>query len=202
MKRSLRMILTCLCCVLAMGAQAQDAPHWSVNMYDYHYDMTAYVTLVVDNEVVTDLSGYEIAAFCGTECRGVATVETVTLGGQQKSYAYLRIRSNQEQGETITFKVYEKSKKREFNIENGSMTFKSLDVQGLPSAPVQLALSRVIPGDANGDGEVDLTDASIVFDFYMGEEMSEFFEAAADFDGDGTVDLTDAVLIFEYYMNQ
>ena len=43
---------------------------------------------------------------------------------------------------------------------------------------------------------------SIVFDFYMGEEMSEFFEAAADFDGDGTVDLTDAVLIFEYYMNQ
>ncbi len=202
MKRSLRMILTCLCCVLAMGAQAQDAPHWSVNMYDYQYDMTAYVTLVVDNEVVTDLSGYEIAAFCGTECRGVATVETVTLGGQQKSYAYLRIRSNQEQGETITFKVYEKSKKREFNIENGSMTFKSLDVQGLPSAPVQLALSRVIPGDANGDGEVDLTDASIVFDFYMGEEMSEFFEAAADFDGDGTVDLTDAVLIFEYYMNQ
>jgi hypothetical protein len=185
-----------------MGAQAQDAPHWSVNMYDYQYDMTAYVTLVVDNEVVTDLSGYEIAAFCGTECRGVATVETVTLGGQQKSYAYLRIRSNQEQGETITFKVYEKSKKREFNIENGSMTFKSLDVQGLPSAPVQLALSRVIPGDANGDGEVDLTDASIVFDFYMGEEMSEFFEAAADFDGDGTVDLTDAVLIFEYYMNQ
>lgn len=202
MKRSLRMILTCLCCVLAMGAQAQDAPHWSVNMYDYQYDMTAYVTLVVDNEVVTDLSGYEIAAFCGTECRGVATVETVTSGGQQKSYAYLRIRSNQEQGETITFKVYEKSKKREFNIENGSMTFKSLDVQGLPSAPVQLALSRVIPGDANGDGEVDLTDASIVFDFYMGEEMSEFFEAAADFDGDGTVDLTDAVLIFEYYMNQ
>lgn len=202
MKRSLRMILTCLYCVLAMGAQAQDAPHWSVNMYDYQYDMTAYVTLVVDNEVVTDLSGYEIAAFCGTECRGVATVETVTLGGQQKSYAYLRIRSNQEQGETITFKVYEKSKKREFNIENGSMTFKSLDVQGLPSAPVQLALSRVIPGDANGDGEVDLTDASIVFDFYMGEEMSEFFEAAADFDGDGTVDLTDAVLIFEYYMNQ
>lgn len=202
MKRSLRMILTCLCCVLAMGAQAQDAPHWSVNMYDYQYDMTAYVTLVVDNEVVTDLSGYEVAAFCGTDCRGVATVETVTLGGQQKSYAYLRIRSNQEQGETITFKVYEKSKKREFNIENGSMTFKSLDVQGLPSAPVQLALSRVIPGDANGDGEVDLTDASIVFDFYMGEEMSEFFEAAADFDGDGTVDLTDAVLIFEYYMNQ
>ena len=202
MKRNLRMILTCLCCVLAMGAQAQDAPHWSVNMYDYQYDMTAYVTLVVDNEVVADLSGYEIAAFCGTECRGVATVETVTVGGQQKSYAYLRIRSNEAQGETITFKAYEKSKKREFNIENGSMTFKSLDVQGLPSAPVQLALSRVIPGDANGDGEVDLTDASIVFDFYMGEEMSEFFEAAADFDGDGTVDLTDAVLIFEYYMNQ
>ena len=201
MKRNLRMILMCLFCVLAMGTQAQ-ATHWSVNVHDYRYDMTAYVTLVVDDAVLTDLSDYEIAAFCGDECRGVATIETVTQGGQQKSYGHLRIRSNQEQGETITFKAYRKSKKRELNIENGSMTFKSLDVQGLPSAPVQLALSKVIPGDANGDGEIDLTDASIVFDFYMGEEMSEFFEAAADFDGDGTVDLTDAVLIFEYYMNQ
>ena len=138
MKRSLRMILTCLCCVLAMGAQAQDAPHWSVNIYDYQYDMTAYVTLVVDNEVVTDLSGYEVAAFCGTDCRGVATVETVTSGGQQKSYAYLRIRSNQEQGETITFKVYDKSRERELGVENTTLTFKSLDVQGLPSDPLQL----------------------------------------------------------------
>ena len=138
MKRSLRIILTCLCCVLAMGAQAQDAPHWSVNIYDYQYDMTAYVTLVVDNEVVTDLSGYEVAAFCGTDCRGVATVETVTSGGQQKSYAYLRIRSNQEQGETITFKVYDKSCERELGVENTTLTFKSLDVQGLPSDPLQL----------------------------------------------------------------
>ena len=57
MKRSLRMILTCLCCVLAMGAQAQ-ATHWSVNIYDYQYDMTAYVTLIVDDEVLTDLSDH------------------------------------------------------------------------------------------------------------------------------------------------
>ena len=201
MKRNLRMILTCLFCVLALGTQAQ-ATHWSVNVYDYRYDMTAYVTLVVDDAVLTDLSDYEIAAFCGDECRGVATIETVTQGGQQKSYGHLRIRSNQEQGETITFKAYKKSKKRELTIENGTMTFKSLDVQGLPSAPVELEVSKAVVGDTNGDGEIDLTDAVNVFDFFMGDEPEGFIEAAADFDGDGEVTLTDAVQIFEYYMNQ
>lgn len=203
MKRSLRIILTCLCCVLAMGAQAQDAPHWSVNIYDYQYDMTAYVTLVVDNEVVTDLSGYEVAAFCGTECRGVATVETVTSGGQQKSYAYLRIRSNQEQGETITFKVYDKSCERELGVENTTLTFKSLDVQGLPSDPLQLQVSAAVPGDVTGEGDVDLFDIVAIMDWILGNNTDpNFVVSAADFNGDGEVDVFDVVDMMDWILSQ
>lgn len=203
MKRNLRMILTCLCCVLAMGAQAQDAPHWSVNIYDYQYDMTAYVTLVVDDEVVTDLSGYEIAAFCGTECRGVATVETVTAGGQQKSYAYLRIRSNQEQGETITFKVYDKTYERELGVENTTLTFKSLDVQGLPSNPLQLQVSAAVPGDVTGEGDVDLFDIVAIMDWILGNNTDpNFVVSAADFNGDGEVDVFDVVDMMDWILSQ
>lgn len=201
MKRSLRMILTCLCCVLAMGTQAQ-ASHWSVNIYDYQYDMTAYVTLIVDDEVLTDLSEYEIAAFCGTECRGVATIETVTQGGQQKSYGHLRIRSNQQQGETITFKVFNKTYGRELGVEDTSITFKSMDVQGLPSSPLQLTVSAVIPGDVDGDGHLTIFDIVDIMDWILDpESVPGFVEKAADFNGDGDVDIFDVTDMMDWILS-
>jgi hypothetical protein len=202
MKRNLRMILTCLVCVLAMGTQAQ-TPQWSVNVYDYRYDMTAYVTLVVDDQVLTDLSDYEIAAFCDNECRGVANIETVTQDGQQKSYGHLRIRSNQEQGETITFKVYNKTYGRELSVENISLTFQSLDVQGLPSNPLQLVVSAIIPGDVDGSGEVDLFDIVAIMDWILDPDSVEgFVEKAADFNNDESVDLFDVVDMMDWILSQ
>lgn len=125
------MMFLSLC--LSLGARAQDT-HWSVNIYDYQYDMTAYLALTADGEAVADYSNYEVAAFCGEACRGVATVQTA----DGKSYCYLRIRSNQASGETITFKVYVKDIEREVAVENYSMTFTSQSVQGMPSSPVTL----------------------------------------------------------------
>ena len=57
-------------------------------------------------------------------------------------------------------------------------------------------------GDVNNDGEVDLTDVVLIFDYFMGEELTDFVEEAADFNGDGDVDLTDVVLVFDYFMDQ
>lgn len=60
--------------------------------------------------------------------------------------------------------------------------------------------TTVLYGDVNGDGEVDLTDASLVIRCY--NEITEFTEeqaTAADVNGDGEVDLTDASLIIRYY---
>jgi len=187
-------VCLCLCCI---GARAQTS-HWQTDIYAYQYDMTAYVALAAGDEAVTDYSNYEVAAFCGDECRGVASVQTAN----GKSYLYLRIRSNQSSGETFTFKVYVKDIDREVDVENFSMDFAAQSVNGLPSNPVVLSFVPYIPGDADGDGVVDLTDAVAIYEFYMNGEYPNFAEIAADFDGDGTVDLTDAVLIYEYYMNQ
>ena len=51
--------------------------HWQCNIYDFQYDMTAYLDVTVDGNAISDYSNYEVAAFCGEECRGVASVEEI-----------------------------------------------------------------------------------------------------------------------------
>lgn len=180
------------------GAFAQETTHWTCSPNDFQYDMTAYIALTNDGVAVTDYSDYEVAAFCGDECRGVGEVQTVGT----TSYVYMRIRSNAASGEDITFKVYVKSDDIEADVEEYTMPFVSQGVQGMPSSPVVLNFVPYAPGDADGDGIVDLTDAVAIFEFVMNGEYDGFVGAAADFDGDGIVDLTDAVLLFEFIMNQ
>ena len=137
MKTTLRFLMVILCSVLPFGVHAQDA-HWSVNIYDYQYDMTAYVALNIDGVEVSDYSDYEVAAFCGDECRGVVTVRTYEKNSQQVPYGYLRIRSNQASGESITFKVYQKSVAKEMNVYMEPIAFQSQQVIGMPSSPLTL----------------------------------------------------------------
>ena len=57
-------------------------------------------------------------------------------------------------------------------------------------------------GDVNGDGDVDLADAVIVINHYVGKPVTTFIAEAADVDGDGIVDLADAVKIINYYVGK
>ena len=57
-----------------------------------------------------------------------------------------------------------------------------------------------LPGDVNGDGTVDTTDAYLIVLYYNErQELSDAQLAAADVTGDGTVDTTDAYYIVLYY---
>lgn len=198
MRKSIKITIAFLCAMFYQGAFAQETTHWTCSPNDFQYDMTAYIALTNDGVAVTDYSDYEVAAFCGDECRGVGEVQTVGT----TSYIYMRIRSNAASGEDITFKVYTKSDDIEADVEEYTMPFVSQGVQGMPSSPVVLNFVPYAPGDADGDGIVDLTDAVAIFEFVMNGEYDGFVGAAADFDGDGIVDLTDAVLLFEFIMNQ
>ena len=103
---------------------------WKVNVYDFQYDMTAYVALHLEGENVADLSSYTVAAFCDDECRGVMDVRSV----DNNEYGYLRIRSNQSKGETITFKVYDPISDR-IALSTNQIVFQSQQVIGYPSSP-------------------------------------------------------------------
>lgn len=74
------------------------------------------------------------------------------------------------------------------------------NIDTIPSTVVgcKLFLGDFLPGDANGDGEVDLRDAVRVTQYYNGWDV-EINLAAADANGDGEIDLRDAVRITQYY---
>ncbi len=57
-------------------------------------------------------------------------------------------------------------------------------------------------GDVDGDDVVDLADAVLVINYYVGKPVSTFVQKAADVDGDGVIDLADAVLIINYYVGK
>lgn len=55
-------------------------------------------------------------------------------------------------------------------------------------------------GDVNDDGNVDIIDALLVAQFYVGLNPSPFNQNAADTNCDGSVDIIDALLIAQYYV--
>lgn len=184
-----KIIITLLCSVLFLTAHAQSA-HWSVKAYDYRYDMTVYYMLEITGLQVSSLENYEVAAFVGDECRGVGNV----LSHDGSFYGYLRIRSNQEEGETVTFKVYNRWTESEMMIEGVSIPFKSQDVVGLPSNPLKLIIP-ILPGDVNGDGIINVVDLTWLIDKILGKENRFFIDAAGDLNGDGIHNSVDLYLL-------
>lgn len=212
MNKKMKHLLATFCLLLCASAASAQTSHWTqVSANDFQYDMTIFFTLgeTDDNDVFTevaDLSNYEVAAFVGSELRGVAEIWNV--GDPAKKVGYLRVRSNTASGEKLSFKFYNTTTQEEKTIFGTDITFESQAKVGEASSPEKFVTNGGIIGDVNGDEAIDLTDASLIFRYY-----SEFFEdeeamtdeglvynnAAADVNGDGSVDLTDASLVFRYY---
>lgn len=112
---------------LSVGANT----HWECDIRAYQYDMSMYISVHQKGVELDQWTNLELAAFSGNECRGVATVGTLTDGS---SYYYLRVRSNAESGETISFKVYDKTRELEREITE-TVNFQSLQRLGFPSDP-------------------------------------------------------------------
>lgn len=174
--------------------------YWAFDERAYQYDMRAYISLKSDGVVITDLSNYEIAAFCGRECRGLVLPERDILnptGGCQ--IATMIIKSNENSApETITFKVYDKAEGRVIIVQGVSFSFVSDATQGAVSQPIILDITqRHTLGDVNGDGEIDIEDVYMVIDFVNGRDVADVIEAAADMNGDGFVDEDDINMIID-----
>ena len=84
--------------------------------------------------------------------------------------------------------------------EAGAAVTIALPRHGL-SAHQDATPAAFILGDANGDGQVTITDAVAVMDYTRGQQPEGFNEAAADVNGDGYVTTTDAVLILQLILS-
>ena len=113
---------------------AQSGPaHWTCDDHAYEYEMAVYFSLIIDGEKVSDYNGYEVAAFCETECRGVSDIVSVA----DANVGYIRIRSSQTSGETISFKAYNKGDQSEWTIQE-TVSFNVEDLLGMPSSPMEM----------------------------------------------------------------
>ena len=59
-----------------------------------------------------------------------------------------------------------------------------------------------IPGDVDGDNEVNITDVLIIVDYILGRPTKKFLFANADMDKSGTVNLTDALKIVDIILGR
>ena len=56
-------------------------------------------------------------------------------------------------------------------------------------------------GDVNGDNTIDVSDALLVCQIYLGNVApTDAQNAAADVNGDGAVDVSDALMICQFYL--
>ncbi len=55
-------------------------------------------------------------------------------------------------------------------------------------------------GDANGNGTVDIVDALLIAQYYVGLNPSGFVASNADANCSGTIDIVDALLVAQYYV--
>ena len=59
---------------------------------------------------------------------------------------------------------------------------------------------NVLIGDANGDGVVNPTDATVLINALLSENFEAIVPANSDMDGNGTVNVTDAILLINYLL--
>ena len=193
-----KQLIVMVCLLLGMAAGAQAASHWTVNPHNYQYDMTVYAVLTIGGHALTDYSDYELAAFCGEECRGVAKVQTASDGSK---YLYLRVYSNVTADEIIRFRVYQSSTNQVMWLKE-SIAFEASSMAGTPGEPITLVLSSILKGDVNGDGDVDIADAVCIVNHVVGKPNTNFIDAAADANSDGDIDIADAVHIVNFVVGK
>ena len=78
-------------------------PHWSFDSSSFDLDMELFFIFKQNGQKVEPLEKYEIAAFSGDECRGIA--EVISVGGTDLKIYSLRI-YGKSTNEKITFKVF------------------------------------------------------------------------------------------------
>jgi xyloglucan-specific exo-beta-1,4-glucanase len=74
-------------------------------------------------------------------------------------------------------------------------------VTSAPTAtPTGTPVPGITPGDVNGDGDINIVDALLTAQYYVGLNPSGFNTDAADTNCNGSIDIVDALLIAQYYV--
>lgn len=107
--------------------------HWNFNPYQYPNNMTVIGIVNVDGLELSN-DAVEVGAFCGPECRGSDMLHYFT---QVNDYlVFLTVYG--EDGDQITFRLYDHSTEQEIDVSSESMIFAMDDILGMPTNPYEL----------------------------------------------------------------
>ena len=112
------------------------AARWETDPYRFAGTMTVTTSLSTDGEVIRN-GTYEIAAFCGEECRGSAILQQVE-GFENPLMGFLMIYG--EDNNPITFKVYDHDTGTEYTV-NERFNFQTDGTLGTPDKTYQVSLN-------------------------------------------------------------
>lgn len=138
MKTYFRFLFLSIGLFFSISGFSQVPSTWTVNPASYQYQMT--ITAKA-NEACVDLADPNnyIAAFVGTQCRGVVKTNT-QVGSNQ--LGLLTVKSNVVNGEMVTFKLYDASSNTVIKILD-SLTFAQGSTFGTLSNPYMLYTNHV-----------------------------------------------------------
>ena len=160
---------------------------WMVKTKDYQYDMTAYVAVSNNGEMLANYNDVAIGAFIDDECMGYGIFE--------EGYGVIRIKSSDASTLPVTFKLYCFSDHSEYNLTpTETVTFQEGASIGEPSNPIVLSWKKRLKGDVNGDGAVNAEDIVVITNYIFGN-VGDVTEENADVNGDGVVDITDIIAV-------
>jgi hypothetical protein len=89
----------------------------------------------------------------------------------------------------------------EATITNIVVTKQNGTQMKLNDSKFNIIVTNVIKGDANGDGEVNVSDIVEIVNYIMGKPSANFVQAAADLNGDGEINVTDIVKVVSIIMD-
>ena len=96
--------------LVANFTESSNANHWTT-ITGTQYNLTMSGVIYIDGVAQTS-SALEVGAFCGDECRGSARAQYFPPTGEY--VVSLAVVSNQQSGETITFRLYDHDTQQEF----------------------------------------------------------------------------------------
>ena len=111
--------------------------HWKCDINANQSSVSVYFHLTDGTNVYEDTTPYEVAAFVGEECRGVATFEQVVKNEITYKYGLLQIRCDGVSEETAYLKVYNKLTQEEKRIYGAKVALVDGGTIGEVSTPVR-----------------------------------------------------------------
>lgn len=180
-----KVFLTILALVLFGAVMSQTGNHWTP-ISGTQYNMTVNGIIIIDGVAQTN-GQLEIGAFCGEECRGS---RLATLFPPTGEYVVpIAIVSNETEGETITFRVYDHGLQQELDLISETTLAFVVDTNvGTMNAWFQFVFTTPAEPDFHFVTAGNWSDASNWSSGLLpGAENDVFIDAACQLDQNATV---------------